>query len=185
MLITYTGEQESGRLMITAPEIEDFVDNILDFTGITIKATLNCCDPQIIKSYDAVEIFSTASQFYIDETTKILYVTPQLFSQAEFTDGVYKIDVRFNKGVGYTLISNCIFVDIDTKCQVAAVIQNILGENTRLGAEKPSTVIHILHYALVNGGNCGCNCDEMCDVYRELKQLLTEIDPQILNDCGC
>lgn len=115
-----------------------------------------------------------------------LYVNPLLFGINSFIDGVYKFNIKINKvsPTGYIMESNCTFIDVTTKCKVAALLHNIKAESMKTG-EKPSTVAHLLHYALVNGSNCGCNCDELCKVYNELYNILTNVNPQLISDCGC
>lgn len=115
-----------------------------------------------------------------------LYITPGLFNLTELMDGIYKITIKIIKDDNsYSLETSCAFIDITTKCQVASVLHNLLQESKVAGTEKVSTAVHLLHYALVNGSNCGCNCEELCQVYTELYGLLSNIDPQITNDCGC
>ena len=114
-----------------------------------------------------------------------LFIKPQFFGIDKLIDGVYKFEIKISKTQSFTIETNCAFIDIETKCKVAATLQNIKKESETKGIEKCSTIIHLLHYALINGSNCGCNCDEMCKVYKELYRLLNNIDPQIVNDCGC
>lgn len=185
--ILYLPDGEVPLISITADEIQDFVDNIDDYSGVTVIETLNCTETPITQTYDTTDVLDNTKLFYIDEDTNTLYISSQLLSGAtSFVDGIYKFDVKFNNASGYVLIQNCIFIDITYKCKVAALMQNIIKENEKVkDTEKVSTIIHLLHYSLVNGSNCGCNCDEMCEVFRGLQQLLLDIDPQILNDCGC
>lgn len=185
MTVIYLPDNNDPLISITANEIQDFLDNIDDYTGITVTATLNCTDIPIEQTYNTTDILDNSKLFYIDEDSGILYITPQLLSNETFVDGVYKFDIKFSLASSSILIQNCIFVDILFKCKVAALMQNIMKENEKVGTEKVSTIIHWLHYSLVNGSNCGCNCDEMCEVFLGLRQLLLDLDPQILNDCGC
>lgn len=175
-------------IYLKAVEISAFLDNIDDYTGITVIATLTCGTP-ITQMYDTTDAIDITKKFYVindDIEGKVIVVTPQLFNGAtKFVDGIYRFDVKFSTTEGYTYISNCSFVDITIACKVAATMQNIIKENQLKTTERISTIIHMLHYSLVNGSDCGCNCDEMCEVYTGLLNLLSDIDPQILNDCGC
>lgn len=130
--------------------------------------------------------------FSASQTTNVyvlpdgIYISPEFFSLTSLMDGIYKISIKFKAADNsYIQETNCAFVDVTVKCKVASVLQNILKESKVSGLEESSTIIHILHYALTNGSNCGCNCEELCKVYTELVTLLNNIDPQITNDCGC
>ncbi len=174
-----------NKLSIIADEINNFITNIADYTGITINANISCLSNSNELTVDTTDILDDTKNVYIEDN--VLYIKPELFSgMTKFVDGIYKISLKFvkiNSG-GYVKITNCIFVDITFKCKLASLIIDILEENER-GTEKVSTIAHILHYALVNGSNCGCNCEEMCEVFNALKNLLTGIDVKTINDCGC
>lgn len=189
MEIVYVPDVDTPLISVIAPEISDFYNNIDDYTNVTITASLICATPPITQLYDTTDVLINTSKFYIDfaDADNIeLIVKPQLFSGAtKFVDGIYRFDIKFSTTSGFTIISNCLFIDITLACKVAGTLHNIVEENKIKVTEKISTIIHILHYSLVNGSNCGCNCDEMCEVYNDLKSLLLDIDPQILNDCGC
>jgi len=166
-------------LIITAPEIADFVTNSgAIYTGITITTNITCGNP-IVQTYAVGNTSSPTNKFYIVGNN--LYINPSLYGFTDYIDGIYKLDIKFNKTTGYILISNCKFIDVTLKCKVASLLQNIIGENKIADNEKVSTIIHLLHYSLVNGSNCGCNCAEMCAVYTELLTLLNSIDPS----CFC
>lgn len=117
----------------------------------------------------------------------ILYITPEFFNVEKLQNGIYKFTLKFNKEdeSGYVEVQNCAFIDIDLACKVASVLHNVLKESKDKSSEQCSTTIHMLHYALINGSNCGCNCEELCQVYKGLIELLNTIDPQLMNDCGC
>lgn len=183
MTIAYLGSG-ANILTIVAPELTAYMTNVSDYIGVSMVAKLACGTPTPEKIYNNTDILLTDNvDFYISGTT--LYVRPQLFGLTEFKDGIYKFSVKFITSTGYTLISNCFFVDVTYKCKVASMLVDIVEENKLDTTDKISSIAHILHYALVNGSNCGCNCDEMCVVFNELTILLTGVNPQITNDCGC
>ena len=126
---------------------------------------------------------STDSNVYLQDNS--IYIKPEFFNLKTLIDGVYKFDLTYYKAQSNVSEFNCSFIDITTKCKVASVLNNIKRENETKGVEKCSTIIHLLHYSLTNGSNCGCNCEELCKVYEELYKLIGSIDPQILNNCGC
>lgn len=188
MIISFiTDEALGGLLKVVSDELSNFEDNIEDFTDVSLTGCLNCCGSSTTLAYDTTEVLDAEnSQFYIAEGA--LYVKPIFFGLSEFVDGIYKLDIKFvaaNSG-GYTLISNCAFIDILYKCKVASLLQNIISENKAPeNTEKVSTIVHLLHYALFNGSNCGCNCEELCSVFDGLTELLNNVNPLIQNDCGC
>lgn len=117
-----------------------------------------------------------------------LYIKPEFFNNmSQLIDGIYRFDIKYTKvdNSGFITESNCAFIDITIKCKVASILGKIKGENANKSnvVEKCATIAHVLHYALVNGSNCGCNCADMCIVYRELVTLLSK-DPSV-TDCGC
>ena len=184
MTITYLSEEVNKYLKIVGTEVASFITDIADYVDVTVTGIKTCGTP-VILTLDTTEILSDESLFYVEDD--VLYINPLFFGLTDYTDGIYNITIKFNKGdeEGYVLTSNCIFVDVTYKCKVAALLQNIIKENEKGNNEKISTIIHILHYSLSNGSNCGCNCTELCTVFNELTDLLTNIDTQILNDCGC
>lgn len=186
MVITYLGNP-TFKLSVVSSEITNFIADIVSYSGIEITASKNCTDTPIVKEYNTTDILLDTSNFYI--VGGVLYIRPQLFGTILFEDGVYKIEIRFKKPAGHIIITNCIFVDISFKCKVATLLKALLEEsgntNRTKGIEKTSTAIHLLHYSLTNGSNCGCNCFELCAVFNELCILLSGIDLQITNDCGC
>lgn len=167
----------------------DFIDEIIaapgDFTKVELTGNINCCNidcgsqaptltivlPQIVDQ-DKAEFAGGGLKIY-----------PLFFGLTEFTEGIYKFSLkRFKEGGQTVMESNCLFLDIDMKCKVASFLDCLLKEQSQ--TEKPGTIIHLLHYGLVNGSNCGCDCDEMCRIYSELVKLTQHINLQS-TDCGC
>jgi hypothetical protein len=107
-----------------------------------------------------------------------LYLTPFFFEQEQFKDGIYQVKIKFVKLNGSWIEeSNCFFLDVETKCKVSRFIEGLKEK------EVVSTTIHIAHYALTNASNCGCNCTEMCELYRYLVKTL---DNNVkTEDCEC
>ena len=185
------------------PLFKDAIDDWFTAQGITSNVSISFDgNTVIVEDLPANFIMYNAAYGSDEPYTKVYFtygssatvfivadgilISPSFFEETLLTDGVYKVTLKFlREDNSYVLETNCAFVDIETKCQVAAVLQNILKESLVKGSEKVSTVIHLLHYGLVNGSNCGCNCVELCQVYRELVALLESVDPNITNDCGC
>lgn len=185
MTITYNSSTKL--IKIEAAEITAFADNIGDYESVLITGNINCCSTSIEKELDTTEILVDTNPFYLDTTDKVIYVRPEFFNLVtDFIDGVYKFTIKLKYDGGHTLFENCYFVDVTYKCKVAALLQDILKENAEgnSDSEKTSTLAHILHYALVNGSNCACNCADMCEIFSGLKDILESVDPTT-SGCGC
>lgn len=169
-------------IIASSAEIAVMVNNPGDYTGATVRGSLNCTATPVIETIDIADLqVNTSHAYFLGDD---LIIKPYFFGGTT-VDGVYRVSITINTaqtGVMYTM---CIFIDVTLKCKIAAIMKDIVEENA--GAwqtEKKATIIHILHYSLVNGSNCGCNCNEMCTVYDELISILSNIDPTII-DCGC
>lgn len=167
-----------------ADEIADYVTNTSNYTGITVTITTNC-GTAIVQTALNADTFNTTKPFYVDTPTNSILIAPLFFSLLQIVDGIYKIKIRLTKPQGYIEFENCAFVDVTIKCQVAAFIEQLLSESADIdNIEQNSTIIHLLHYALTNGSNCGCNCDKLCTVYNALIEVLTN-NSKTIEDCGC
>lgn len=150
--------------------------------------TLTVCSlpPNFIVSsveYDTDKPYKELFSFNETRTEIILnqdlYISPFLFELPSFTDGVYKFKVRITKKDGsWTEETNCFFLDINTKCKVSRFIEGIIEK------KEEANNIHLAHYALINASNCGCNCEELCELYKYLLKLLDNNTSNI-KDCGC
>lgn len=185
MLIQYLPYIDIKLIVITADELTSFIDNLNEYEKIIV--TIDDCNTSIvvekIADVDEIQDDSDTSKFYF--SNDVLYIKPIFLGLTDFIDSLLKITIRLQKENGYVQIQNCYFVDVTYKCKVAALLQNIIKENKDNSIEKISTIIHLLHYGLTNASNCGCNCEELCTVFTELTNLLKDIDPEILSDCGC
>lgn len=170
-------------LKLTSDEIQAFLDTPGDYTRIVVTGNFNCCCDDDLFTENILTPFVDTTD--ILKLADGLRVNLSFFSQTEFLDGVYQLTVKLYKEDSTITLSNCIFVDKTIKCKVAATLNNILEENDNKNIEQPASSLHLFHYALVNGSNCGCNCDGMCEVYAEVVKLLATIDPKIFEDCGC
>lgn len=181
MTITYI--QEQNIIIVESPEITAFVANIDDYASITVAGE-KCNSNTTTLTYDTTDVFDVNKKYYIIGNT--LYIRPIFFNSTVFFDNVYKFNIKMVlTDSGYTIIENCLFVDITYGCKVAGYLKNIIEENAdKYDTEKVGTTIHLMHYALVNGSNCGCNCLQMCEVFGELKNLLDNSKPEN-TDCGC
>jgi hypothetical protein len=173
-------------LFLQSDKIDEVIATPGDFTKIEISGDINCCTSgcgDTVTTEIFLNPFTTTAKLELTATG--IKVFPAFFGLTEFTDGVYKFDVKSFETDQVTLESNCLFVDITFKCKVAALLKCIIEENKIKTGEKTGTIIHLLHYGLVNGSNCGCNCSDMCVAFRELSALLDSANPEIFTNCGC
>lgn len=136
--------------------------------------------------------------YYGNEDNNIILVGDKIlvaakhFNISEYVDGIYTFSVRIEKStptLSWTIETNCFFFDVTFKCKVASTLNKLKEELASSSTERVATTIHIMHYALVNGSNCGCNCADLCNVFIELYALLTDTIGENYNNqtsnCGC
>jgi hypothetical protein len=172
---------DDGSLLLSSSQIQELIDNQMDFFQVSIDSTINCC-PTI---YTTTKTMPLQVNEDIEFTSTGIKVKPAFFdiiTPNSIIDGVYSFTVRiYTTEENYTYEQNCAFIDMTFKCRVAKYLDQ-LNDITEDG--QIATNVHILHYSLVNGSNCGCNCIAMCDVFKQLYDILKPITPQ-LQGCGC
>lgn len=181
LTITYL---QDNTIKLQSEQIQAMIDNIANYNRIVIKSTINCC-PEIFTDDQTIGSGMDTTKIVI--VSNGIIVKPAFFnllSGEKLRDGVYSFSVKlFRIDNTYDYEESCAFIDVTYKCRVAETVKNLL-DNTEDG--QCSTVIHVLHYALVNGSNCGCNCKELCDVFKELTKLLIPIASTVIpSGCGC
>ena len=158
--------KDSDLIKAQSDEITDLGINIGLYSSVQALTNLTCADADKDIEYDMTEILSTDSDFYLVAVDSALYFKPAAFSLLTYLDGIYKVTLKIRPlSGGFTQIQNCIFVDITLKCKVATLLKSVLDNGN-------STMAHLLHYSLVNGSNCGCNCDELCINYNALQEVI-------------
>jgi hypothetical protein len=150
--------------------------------GLTVYK--NCCDctgyPVTVVKDGANLPINVVNKYGISGTT--ITLEPGILGTGitKFPDGVYKVVITVTKdadGDGVdevTTESNCFFMDCSTSCEVAKYIKNLLKTPADVEA-------HLLHFGLVNGSNCNCNCDEMCSLYTKLYNILNNTEACLCN----
>lgn len=169
----------------------------VSFTGNTVQIS-NLPTGQYIAysvgySNESVPFYYSSTDSNVLITGDSILVAPGFFGLTDLTDNVYSVTVRLNKGTPVTSWieeSNCAFIDILMNCKVASVLQNIVKEMATKVTEKVGSTMHLLHYSLINGSNCGCNCNELCEVFRQLDSMTTDYlntysGTSKINGCGC
>ena len=118
----------------------------------------------------------TGTNYSIDG--KVIKILPGVLGTGTtvFPDGVYKVVVTQieDGGAPITTESNCFFMDCSTSCEVAKYVKNLLKTPADVEA-------HLLHFGLVNGSNCNCNCDELCSLYSKLYNILNNTETCLCN----
>lgn len=107
-----------------------------------------------------------------------LMIEPSFFTMLNFQDGVYSFDITYTTSDNNIIQEkNCFFLDCNTACTVSTKLQEL----EKVKDEKNATNIFLLHYTLTEGSNCGCNCDELCEIFTKLCKTLNSSSCL----CGC
>ena len=111
-------------------------------------------------------------------TSDSILINSEVLSVDNFEDAIYSVELIIIDGHRNTITEkNCYFFDCITKCQVASKLNEFITDT------EETTTIHMLHYGLINGSNCGCECNELCNLFEYLQKLLgINITT---SDCGC
>jgi len=177
MALTITQNSDCSLILVTSELLDTAFGGSPDpYTDIKITIYRNCCD---CDGYDVDITRDPPAAFPNNETDVYLFngtsmeLNPKIVdaSATTWTDGVYKIIVTLTNIDGTVVVSesNCFFLDCATSCQVAKHIKSLLKTDT-------DTDAHLLHFGLINGSNCNCNCDEMCYLYRKLYEILNNTE---------
>lgn len=131
-------------------------DNLTDFSTIStvqLKSTINC---------DTTEYTDTVVEGDVDEAGEFTVDLDALYSNTELADSVYSYTlVITNTDNSITTEYACLFVDNDTKCQVADCVK-----------EKKNIELQLDYYVLSRASACSCTCDNLCTIYNRLKNEL-------------
>ena len=183
MIISYIQTDTVKLVKVVSAEISSFITNIVDYTGLELIANITCCNTSINSGViNTTNIVDDTQSIYVSSVDSCLYIKPTFLGLSDLVDAIYNLEIKLIED-GYTQISNCAFLDITYKCKVGGLLKWLIEENDDNSTEKVSTIAHILHYSLFNVSNCGCNCGELCNIFKELTDILN-ITLQD-NDCGC
>ena len=146
--------------------IEDLPVNI---RPVKMIVTVNGIDTEVYFGHFPIDnVFFSGTDIYID---------PRFFGLTNFQDAVYSFTIRYASNGNIITESTCFFFDCETACKVSARVTELMNCN------KVATNIFLLHYTLTEGSNCGCNCDELCEIFTKLCQELGGSDS--CSNCGC
>lgn len=172
---------DNGSILLNSPSIQTMFNNQDEYLQVKVEGTINCC-PQL---YSHTALMPLVDSDYLAFSSAGIEVKPKFFdviTPNKIIDGVYHFNVKiFSTEDQYHYEEDCAFMDITFKCKVAAYIDQL---NSIFEEGQIATNVHILHYALTNGSNCGCNCQALCDTFKQLYDLLKPTSPQI-QGCGC
>lgn len=178
-----------------APLFKAAIDDFFLTLGITSNVVISFSGNTLIiegfpENYMPMDVVggngvTLSKEFTTDGRNKVfigadsLFISASLFGETTLVDGVYEVGVKTTKISGdFIMESSCAFIDILTKCEVATHLREVSKKDSI------DTLIHMMHYALINGSNCGCNCQELCKIYSELHKALYNKYIKI-GDCGC
>ena len=183
MALTLSTNTDCTELIVTQSLIELGETTSPLYTSITITVYKNCCDCTgysiPITLTENIPISPGTNYTMVG---KVITLLPTLLGAGVtvFPDGVYKViitglsDVDINGIDEVATESNCFFMDCSTSCAVAKYIKGLLKTPADVEA-------HLLHFGLTNGGNCNCNCDEMCYLYKKLYDIINDTDICLCN----
>jgi hypothetical protein len=156
------------------------IDNYFTYTIENLPSNIVVKNIQYL--LDGVEInepFEIQNNLTFSVTTEGIELFPNFFGQETLTDGIYSINTKIvTKNFIEISDSTCYFVDCNTQCRLTEKLEG-LKEN------KDKMDLLMIHYALINNSNCGCNCTEMIELFKQLdKELELEVPKQPINNSG-
>ena len=120
------------------------------------------------KNVSGVDLYTYFEYFPINNlffTANSMVMSPQYFGGNEFVDGIYSVELTFTTESGNIITEkNCFFLDCKTACEVSTKLKEL----QKIKEVENATNIFLLHYTLTEGSNCGCNCSELCELFRKL-----------------
>lgn len=170
-------------IQVNSALLTDALLNPSSYTGVSIKGTINCC------GVDYPQALTLANGDYAKYKIEnnILYIKPQLFGFDKLKDGVYSFQLTLISAepVETVVESNCAFIDCTLKCGLSNKLYKI--DDKDKAEVNEATTFAMLHYTLTHTSNCGCNCEELCEIYKQLVKYVDDTDylTSQLSDCGC
>lgn len=146
----------------------------INISKMVLTVTPNCCDEHAVEL--VVWDYGMTPLSYSNVTKVLILPYSDVFpNEARYLDGVYSFNFKFEKNDGSSAEStNCIFVDCETKCKVAAALSEGNKEAYKI------------HKALTFTSECDkCSCDKACLLFEQLMAELSGEASTDDNDCGC
>lgn len=149
-------------IVVASDILDDYITTPGDYTSVVVSGRFNQGDTF---SYTLGTLDNTGEvRTYSGEER----IYPEFYELAgTFSNGVYSVTILANKTDDTTATEQaCVFMDCDVKCSVETIEQMVL------------------HYALVNGSGCTCDCSKMYTIYQALQSKITTGTANE-SDCGC
>jgi hypothetical protein len=175
MALTLSKNTDCSLMLVNSDLLTTAFTTPNPYVKITVTVFANCCDCDGYTfeiTRDAPAEFPTSEEDVYNWTGTQLEINPKIVNEnnTKWADGVYKVIVTLSDDAEDVVSeSNCFFLDCETSCKVAKHIKALLKTET-------DTEVHLLHFGLVNGGNCNCNCEELCYLYRKLFNILNNTE---------
>lgn len=134
----------------------DLIESWNNVTNVTLKATIDC---------GTTTYTDTILQADVDNTGLFTVDLNALFNNTDLADGVYSFTLEVTKESDSTTLSKdyaCLFVDKETKCNVAKCVK-----------EKGNINLQLDYYILSRASGCECQCNDLCAIHNRLKNELT------------
>jgi hypothetical protein len=160
---------------VTSDELAALIATPASYEKIDITLQHNCCVDEVYTD-EILDIASGApfTGTHSSMTGAVLTVLPTIVDSTAlvFPEGVWSITIKIIKLNGdYTQEEQCVAMLCVLKCILAEL------EFTQ------NMPIHLAYFALVNGNNCPCACDKMCELYAYISTALNLTDTTICETC--
>lgn len=135
--------------------------------------------PSISKTYSLPLVPNEEIEFIDDD----LVIKDKFFLGSIIEDGIYHIKLILKKGDEFLVDKNCAFIDCRISCLLSEITSRSLKTYEKLSESEEVILLNMLLYSLKEGSNCGCNCNELQEIFNK---LIKEININInTNECGC
>lgn len=132
---------------------------------------------ELVYQLDGIE---TRNEFVISNnityliTSEGIVLTPSFYNTTEFYPGIYSINIKLTTKSNIEIEdSNCAFIDCGNNCKIIDKVKDLKTEDDKKD-------LLLIHYAMVVGSNCGCNCEELNTLYSQFNKLLNSTN----NECS-
>lgn len=168
-----------GFVGVTQATTVHSAENTFDYSILNLPYHLTVDRIEYIAVADAyTKYFSTASSTDLIYNDGDVIITPAFFSLDAFVEGIYKFVFTGHQTTGNSVLrQGCYFLDITLKCRLT------VPTDTSCGGDRATINYLMMHYSLVAGSNCNCECTDLYNIYDYLNTHLP-LDPNT-EDCGC
>jgi len=133
-------------------------DNLTDFSNIdsvTLTSKIDCGSTTYTDTIVEGDVTLATGTFAVDFNA--------LYNLSSLSDGIYSFALTITPTSGNTTIEySCLFVDAQMACDVRKCVK-----------DKQNIEIMLDHFILGRGQDCDCDCEDLCKIYKRLKNELT------------